>query len=404
MHAAVTFKSHDSGAEATPVHGTSPPRSIALVHDWLDRPGGGEVVLASLLHLFPQAPVFTLVDFLSEDERSRFDFARIHTSFLQRAPLARHWFRYAAALAPSIVERFDTAPFDIVISDSHAVAKGIRKRANQLHICYCHTPARFAWTMASTYADRAVGSRPLTRSLAVHAQSRFRAWDVRASRGVDDFVANSRHVADLITRCYGRSATVIYPPVDVDRFAAVGHQTTRRDYVTVSRLVPYKRIDVLIDAFRLMPHRALTVVGDGPERARLTRDLPGNVRMVGRIDDASTAFLLGQARAFVFAADEDFGIATAEAQAAGTPVVAYRGGGSAEIVMDVESSSTPTGVLFESQTRDALIRAIERLEGVTIQPTACRENAARFSRPRFEAQFKAHFESVVAKCANQGSA
>jgi glycosyltransferase involved in cell wall biosynthesis len=370
-------------------------RSLALVHDWLEAPGGGEGGLASLRHLFPGAPVFTLVDFLSDDERSRFRFARVHTSFLQHAPLARHWFRYAAALAPSVVERFDTAPFDIVISDSHAVAKGIRRRPGQLHICYCHTPARFAWTMASTYADRAARTQPLNRSLALRAQSRFRAWDVAASRRVDDFVANSHHVAALIARCYSRSATVIYPPVDVERFASTGHQSTRSGYVTISRLVPYKRIDVLIDAFRALPDRVLTIIGDGPERAHLSRNLPRNVRMLGRVDDATAAAELGRAQAFVFAADEDFGIATAEAQAAGTPVIAYRAGGSAEIVVDVESSSSPTGVLFEAQTPPALIRAIERFERTTIEPAACRENAARFSRRRFEAQFKAHFESVV---------
>ena len=381
---------------ATPVDRTSiVRRSVALVHDWLQAPGGGEAVLASLLHLFPEAPVFTLVDFLSDDERSRFHFARVHTSFLQHAPLARHWFRYAAALAPSVIERFNTAPFDIVISDSHAIAKGARKRAGQLHICYCHTPARFAWTMASTYADRAARSQPLNRSLAVRAQARFRAWDSAASRRVDDFVANSHHVAALIARCYGRSATVIYPPVDVERFASVGHETIRKDYVTISRLVPYKRIDVLIEAFRFMPDRVLTIIGDGPERAHLTRNLPSNVRMIGRVDDASAARSVGGARAFVFAADEDFGIATAEAQAAGTPVIAYRGGGSAEIVLDVDSSGTPTGVLFDAQTPQALMRAIERFERTTIEAEACRENAARFSRQRFESRFKTHFETVV---------
>lgn len=368
--------------------------SIALVHDWLDAPGGGEAVLASLLRLFPDAPVFTLVDFLSDDERSRFGSPAIRTSPLQRAPLARRWFRYAAALAPRLIERLDATGFDVIISDSHAIAKGVRKRTGQLHICYCHTPARFAWTMASTYSDRAAAGNRLREALAFRAQARFRAWDLAASRNVDHFVANSRHIADAIARCYGRAAAVIYPPVDVDRFDHVGRGARSDEYVTVSRLVPYKRVDLIVDAFRAMPGRRLTVVGDGPERARLSRSLPGNVTLAGRLDDAQTAELLGRARAFVFAAYEDFGIAPVEAQAAGTPVIAFRGGGSSETIRGLEGA-LPTGVLFDAQTSDAIVAAVGRFESATIDGDACRINAARFSAARFRAEFAAHFHSLL---------
>lgn len=377
--------------------GSSPLRptpSIALVHDWLDAPGGGEAVLASLVELFPDAPVFTLVDFLSDTERARLGNATIRTSPLQRAPLARHWFRYAAAIAPRLIEQLDPAAYDIIISDSHAIAKGVPKRASQLHICYCHTPARFAWTMASTYSDRAAAGNRIREALAFRAQARFRAWDLAKSRNVDHFVANSRHIAEAIGRCYGREAVVIHPPVDVDRFRNVGRDVRGSEYVSVSRLVPYKRIDVVIDAFRRMPDRSLIVVGEGPERARLARNLPPNVTLAGRLDDGQTAGILGRARAFVFAAHEDFGIALVEAQAAGTPVIAYREGGSRETIRDLDDA-LPTGVLFDAQTSDAIVAAIARFEASTIDADACRINAARFSKARFQAEFATFFDALM---------
>ena len=368
--------------------------SIALVHDWLDAPGGGEAVLASLLRLFPDAPVYTLVDFLSPEERRRLGATTIHTTPLQKAPLARRWFRYAAALMPELIERLDVTDFDIIVSDSHAIAKGIRKRERQLHVCYCHTPARFAWTMASTYGERAASGNAIRAALVAKAQARFRRWDTAASRNVDHFVTNSNHIARTIRQCYDRAATVIHPPVDVDRFEAVGHGTRTDEYVTVSRLVPYKRIDLIIDAFRAMPSRRLIVVGDGPERARLSRDPPSNVTFSGRLDDRQTAAVLGRSRAFVFAAHEDFGIAPIEAQAAGTPVIAFRQGGSSETIRDLDSP-LPTGVLFNAQTVDAIVAAVERFETATIDGEACRINAARFSAARFRIEFAAHFEKLI---------
>lgn len=364
------------------------------MHDWLDRPGGGEAVLASLIELFPRAPVFTLVDFLSADERARLRGAAIRTSPLQRAPFARHWFRYAAALAPALIERLDCAGYDIIVSDSHAIAKGVRKAEGQLHVCYCHTPARFAWTMAATYGERAASGSHLRAAIAQRAQARFRAWDLAASRNVDHFIANSRHIADAIARCYGRDAKVIYPPVDVDRFHVVGRGSREDFYVSVSRLVPYKRMDLLIGAFRRLPKRRLIIIGDGPERARLARDLPTNVTLTGRLDDAQTADLVGRARAFVFAAYEDFGIAPVEAQAAGTPVIAFGDGGSRETIRDLDSMM-PTGVLFATQDTDAIVAAIERFEQADIDADACRINAARFSAARFRVEFAAYFASLL---------
>jgi len=372
------------------------PKRIALVHDWLESPGGGEAVLSSLLQLFPQAPVFTLVDFLTEVERRRLGATAIHTSPLQRMPGAKRWFRYAGALLPRLVERLDTSAFDVIVSDSHAIAKGVRKHPGQIHICYCYTPARFAWTMAPIYRDRAAGGNRVRDWLARGAQRRFREWDLRAASGVDHFIAISRHIADAIARCYGREAAVVYPPVEIDRFDRAGRGARGDDYITVSRLVPYKRLDVVIDAFRRLPARRLTIVGDGPERSRLARHAPANVVFAGRLDDAQTAAAVGAARAFVFAACEDFGIAPVEAQAAGTPVIAYREGGSSETTRGLDDP-LPTGVLFDAQTPDAIVDAIARFEATTIDGDACRINAARFAAPRFRAEIAAHIDALLAR-------
>jgi glycosyltransferase involved in cell wall biosynthesis len=368
-------------------------RRVALIHDWLHAPGGGEAVLASLLQLFPGAPVYTLVDFLTESERARIGAQEVFTTPLQRIPGARRWFRYIAALFPQIIETLDVSSYDVIVSDSHAIAKGVRTRRGQLHICYCHTPARFAWTMAPTYRGRAASGNRWREAIAQRAQTRFRSWDLAASRRVDHFIANSRHIAESIAKCYGREASVVYPPVDVERFDAVGRSKRTNDYVTVSRLVPYKRVDLLVEAFRRMPRRRLIVIGSGPERSRLARDLPPNVILAGSLDDDQTARRLGDARAFVFAAKEDFGIAPVEAQAAGTPVIAYRAGALSETIVDL-GASQPTGVLYDEQSPEAIVAAVERYETTRIDPEACRQNALRFSAARFRTEMAARLGAL----------
>lgn len=373
---------------------------VALVHDWLDSWGGGESVLAELLRAFPSADVHTLVDFLDPDDRARLGNVRIATSPLQHLPGARRWFRYAAALRPQLIERLDLSGYDVVISDSHAVAKGARVHAGQVHVCYCHTPARFAWTMSSTYAERAAAGTSWRRPLVARALERFRRWDRAASVRVDRFVANSRYIAAAITRCYGRDSVVVYPPVDVARFALAADaraEAPRSDYVTVSRLVPYKRVDILVEAFRALPECRLVVIGDGPDRARLEALAVPNVVFAGRADDAETARRVAAARAFLFVAEEDFGIAPVEAQAAGTPVIAYGRGGVLESIRG-QDDDAPTGCFFDAQTPQAVVDAVRGFESgaVRISEAACRGNALRFAPARFREEMTRIVDAAVA--------
>ena len=372
------------------------PLRVALVHDWLDSWGGAENVLVELLRLFPQADLYTLLDVMPAALRYRLGARRARTSWLQHLPRAAAWFRYCLPLMPAAVERFDFTPYDLVVSSSHAVAKGARTAPGQIHICYCHTPARYVWEQR----DRYVAPRGLRAALMPRLLDRLRDWDRRSAARVDHFIANSQHTARRIVRCYGRAAIVIYPPVDCARFAsgAAAHAGGREEYyVAVSRLVPYKRVDLLVAAFRALPQRRLIVVGDGPLAATLARDAPPNVEFRGRVDSAELVPLVQRARAFVHGAEEDFGIALVEAQAAGTPVIAYSGGGAAEIVCGPDAPA-PTGVLFDTQSSAALVAAIGRFEALAggIDPDACRSNAARFAPEHFRQALRAFVARVTA--------
>ena len=373
---------------------------IAIVHDWLDTWGGSELALAELLALYPAADLFTLVDFMAPADRARFGTRTIRTSFIQRLPYARTAFRRYLPLFPRAIESLDVAAYDLVISSSHAVAKGVRTSPSQLHICYCYTPMRYAWDLREQYLrqiglDRGVRGRVVRRSLA-----RLRDWDRAASARVNHFVAISHAIADRIRRCYDRESTVIFPPVAA---ASIGDGAARvAAYVTVSRFVAYKRIDVIVDAFRLLPDRELVVIGEGPEQARIAAAAGPNVKLLGRAPDGVRDQWLATARAFVFAAEEDFGIAPLEAQARGTPVIAYGRGGALETICGLDAAA-PTGVLFEKQTPEAIAAAVRTYEANAhrITARACRENAARFSAERFRGEFSAFVAARQAEFAKR---
>ncbi len=360
---------------------------IAIVHDWLDTWGGSENVLAALLDLYPAADLYAVVDFLSEADRARLRGRMIRTSFIQQLPFARGHFRKYLPLMPRAVERFDLSEYDMIISSSHAASKGVLTVEDQFHVCICYSPARYAWEFEHQYlADAGLDRWPLAR-LTRRTMRGFREWDFNAAKRVDRFVAISEYIARRIERCYGRSAEVIYPPVDIARYLIAAAERAPF-YLTLSRLVPYKRVDLIVAAFAEMPARQLVVAGDGPDLRDIAAAAPANVRVLGQVTDVERDRLLSTARAFVFAAEEDFGIAPLEAQACGTPVIAFSKGGAVETVQGLDAAA-PTGVFFAEQTstaiRDAVIRFEHSSERITAE--ACRANAQRFDVSVFRRRF-----------------
>jgi len=365
---------------------------VAIVHDWLVTFAGAERVLEGMLECFPEAELYSLLDFLPDDQRQALGGRSVTTSFLQRIPFARRRYRSFLPLMPFAVEQFDLAGFDLVISSSYAVAKGVLTGPDQLHICMCYSPARYAWDLQGQYLQESGLDRGLRGTIAKYFLHRFRLWDAGSADRVDDYIAISRFIARRIRKAYGRDATVIYPPVDIDYFCPAP-ETKEEFYLTASRVVPYKKIPLIVEAFRTMPGKRLVVIGEGPEMARARAAAGPNITFLGHQPMASLRAHLRRARAFVFAAEEDFGIAPLEAQACGTPVVAYGRGGALETIRGLETSA-PTGVFFSEQTTTALAAAIDIFEKAShrITPEACRENASRFGRVRFHQEFRAHVE------------
>jgi glycosyltransferase involved in cell wall biosynthesis len=382
---------------ATPHEGCASARQpgaprVALVHDWLDTWRGGENVLGELVRIYPQAQLYALVDFLPDALRPRLSGKRAKTSFLQRLPGARRHFRALLPLFPRAIESLDVAAFDLVISSSHAVAKGVRTSGAQLHLCYCHTPMRYAWDLREQYLEASGLSAGLRGGAARRVLDRLREWDRAASARVNHFVANSSFIRDRIARCYGRSSTVIYPPVDVDFFTppATASAPVMRDYYfAASQWVPYKRIDLIVAAFRALPDHRLIVAGEGADAQRVRAAKGPNTEIVGHVSRERLRDLMRNARALVFAAEEDFGILPVEAQACGTPVIAFGHGGARETVRSL-GEDRPTGLFFEAQSAAAIAEAVARFDAMRadIDPADCRSNAERFSAQRFRREFE----------------
>jgi glycosyltransferase involved in cell wall biosynthesis len=352
---------------------------IAIVHDWLVTFAGAERVLAELINVFPEADLFSVIDFLSDADRQRLGGKRAATTFIQKLPFARTRYRNYLPLMPLAIEQLDLSAYDLVISSSHAVAKGVLTGPDQVHVSYVHSPIRYAWDLQHQYLRESGMGRGPKSWVARWLLHRMRLWDARTANGVDRFVCNSNFIARRISKVYGRSAQVVYPPVDTERLT---FSEQKEDfYLTASRLVPYKRVDLIVEAFSAMPDRRLVVVGSGPEAGKVKRLAGANVELLGYQPDDVLHGLMGRARAFVFAAEEDFGIIPVEAQACGTPVIAYAKGGVLETVVTDGKSST--GVFFGEQTVSSLRDAVLEFERKVIRPTACRANAERFSHSRF---------------------
>ena len=369
---------------------------VALVHDWCPSFRGGERVLAELCDLFAAKDVFTLFDFLPQEIKSAyFPGVSFHTSLADQLPMVERYYRHLFFACPFLMEQFDVTGYDAVISSSAAFARGVLTRPDQPHLCYVHSPIRYAWDEQFNYLDQGrlrFGPKALVFRRMLY---KLRMWDARTAHGPDVMVANSTFVRQRIRRIYGRDALVVFPPV---AFNELEYARDKDDYfITASFLAPYKRTDLVIKAFNAMPKRRLLVVGEGQQSASL-RDLAGpNVEFTGYLPRADYARAVARAKGFVFAGCEDFGIALAEAQASGTPLIAYGRGGAADIVRPLGKVDDPTGVLFSKQTTDALIAAIDRFEsaGMAITPAACRANAERFSSERFRREMADAFAMTV---------
>lgn len=360
---------------------------VAVVHDWLSVYSGAEKALEQILDLFPEADVFALFDFLENEQRGFLKGRNIHTSFLQNLPFCRDRYRLFLPLMPIAIEQFDFSDYDLVISSSHAVAKGVITGPKQLHISYVHSPIRYAWDLQGQYLQESNLTKGVKSWLVRWFLHKIRIWDYRTGAGVDQFVANSGFIAKRIEKIYRRGSKVIHPPVNTERFQLF--EDKKDYYVTAQRMVPYKKVPLIVEAFNQMPDKKLLILGDGPDMAKVRKTaLSNNIRILGYQSHDSLMKYIQQAKAFVFAAEEDFGIAPVEAQACGTPVIAYGEGGALETVEDGK-----TGVFFKQQTVDSIVEAVNRFErdGVQFNATEIRATALKFS----EQQFKQAFVNLV---------
>ena len=359
----------------------------ALIHDWFSTYAGAEKCVESFTDIWDDFEIYSLVDFLTDADRDKILKGKhAHTSFIQKLPFAKDKYRNYLPLFPLAIEQFDLSGYDVVLSSSHAVAKGVLTHSNQLHIAYVHTPIRYAWDLYHQYLRESGLDRGLKGMLAKYFLYKIRLWDASAANRVDHYVANSRYIARRIKKTYGKPSDVIYPPVDVDKFTL--REAKEDFYLTASRMVPYKKIDLIVEAFSETDKRLL-VIGDGPDMVKIKSKAGKNVELLGFADDETMADLMGRAKAFVFAAEEDFGITPVEAQACGTPVICFGRGGARETVLDGES-----GLYFMEQNTKELLAAVAKFEQNydKFEPVKIRENSLKFSRARFESEIKSYVE------------
>lgn len=369
------------------------PKKIALVADWLIAYAGAERVVSRMVSLYPSSNMFAAVEYLSENDKSHFNNKSVTTSFVQSLPMSAEKYKGYLPLMPLAIEQLDVSDYELVLSSSHAVAKGVITAPNQLHISYVHSPMRYAWDLQHQYLRESGLNQGLKGWLTKWLLHKLRMWDYRTANGVDHFVANSHFIARRIKKIYGRDATVIYPPVAVDDFPCV--EKKEDFYMTASRMVPYKKMDLIVEAFTKMPDKKLVVIGDGSEYkkiAALAKNF-NNITLLGYQPFDVLKSHMQRAKAFVFAAEEDFGITPVEAQACGTPVIAFGKGGALETVRPL-GVSEPTGLFFPEQTVEALCQAVASFESDQdmFSAASCRKNAERFSEARFDREFSAFVE------------
>ncbi len=370
----------------------------ALVHEWLTpkATGGSELVVKEILKCI-DGDLYALIDFESINPESYLYGRSIGTTFLQNFPLARNGVQKYLPLLPLAIEQLDLREYDVILSSSHAVAKGILTSPHQLHICYCHTPMRYAWDLTFDYLNNSSMGKGIPGIFTKYLLHRLREWDVISANRVDYFIANSKHTARRIWRCYRRQAKVIYPPVDLERFNFCSAK--EEFYLTVSRLVSYKKVSLIVEAFNQL-QKPLVIIGNGTELDKIRQLANTNVKVLGFQPHNIVEKYMAKAKAFVYAACEDFGIALVEAQACGTPVIAYRGGGASEIVKDIrQDPETGTGLLFDSQQPESIVTAVKTFEKYNSQLNLenCHLQANKFS----STIFKKSYLNFLADCSRE---
>jgi len=350
------------------------PKNIALVHDWLVNMRGGEKVLEVLCELFPNAKLFTLVHHKGKLSPP-IERMEIKTSFIQKLPSATSKYQYYLPLFPTAIEQFDMREYDLVISSSHAVAKGVRVRKDALHVCYCYTPMRYIWDQYEQYFGKDRASFVARASMKIFVNY-LRRWDVTSSKSVNEFIGISEAIRERIRRTYNRDSIVIYPPVNTKSFSL--SQKNDGYYLIVSALVPYKMVDLAIEAFNRLNSR-LIIIGSGGEEQKLKHIANKNIEFLGWVNDEEITKYYAGCSALIFPGEEDFGIVPVEAMASGKPVIAFGKGGALETVVDLK-----TGLFFKDRNAESLIEAINKFEGMSFDPVAIREHSLRFDRSIFK--------------------
>ncbi len=353
----------------------------AIVHDWIVSIAGGEKVLKSIYEVFP-SPIYTLLTNQKILKESFLENAKIHTSIIQKFPFAQKLYQKYLPFFPFAIEQLDLSEYDVIISSSHCVAKGVLTRFDQLHICYCHTPMRYAWDLYFQYLNESNLKKGIKARIAQMILHYLRMWDISTLSRVDEFIANSEFVAKRIKKLYNKEAKVIYPPVDINYY----EPNFQKDnfYLTASRFVPYKKIDLIVEAFSNMEDKKLVVIGDGPDMSKIKNKAKKNIEILGYQNNDILKSYLQKAKAFVFAAIEDFGILPVEAQACATPVIGFSKGGTKETVIN-----NKTGILFDEQNIAGIIEAIKKFEKQKFDLYDIRKHALKFCEDRFKKEFKA---------------
>jgi len=360
----------------------------AIVHEWFTTYAGSERCVESFTNIWNDADIFVLFNFMNKKDLKKIVKEKIpYTSFLQNWPKVKKNYRNFLPFFPFAVEQFDLSKYDLIISSSHAVAKGVLTNSNQLHINYCHTPIRYAWDLYHQYITEANLTKGLKGTLAKFILHYLRMWDLSASYRVDYFIANSNYIAKRIKKIYHRDSIVIYPPVDTINFPVCS--TKDNYYLTASRFVPYKRIDLIVEAFSQLKDKRLIVIGDGPDEQKIKSKATNNIEFIGYQTSEKLKDFMQKAKAFIFAAEEDFGIMNVESLSCGTPVIAFNKGGSAETVLDEQ-----TGILFNEQSPKSIKEAVIRFEKLQdkFAPSFLNSFAKNFDRNLFEEKIKSFVE------------